>query len=76
MKPNPEFLQRARAMYEEATERIKRLQAEIEEAGRERSLAIALLHDHGMSYSEIGRMVGLSPPRIGQLITGLRDEST
>jgi hypothetical protein len=59
------------AKYHEAVRRQQRYRAESDAAGREKVLALKALHERaGMSYAQIGAAVGLSAPRVGQLLTG------
>ncbi len=69
---DPEVKQQVLSRLAEATGRIVRLQEEISEAGFERASALAVFADHGMSYREIGELVGLSQARVGQMLASLR----
>lgn len=65
------------AAYHEAAERQRRLRAESDAAGREKALACKALHERaGMSYAQIGAAVGVSAPRVGQMIASLINGST
>lgn len=54
--------------------RVERLERQHREALHERLVAVAQLVQDGYSHTEIGRLLGLSKPRAGQLVTQARDE--
>jgi len=63
--------QHAKAIYDAQTERLATFQAAVEDASTRRAGALAALYDSGLSYKEVGALVGLSSARVGQIITAL-----
>jgi hypothetical protein len=51
-----------------ATERITELQREIGEWGRERQFHVRRLAELGFTCREIGRMLGMSAPRVSKIM--------
>lgn len=58
--------------YRDATARHVEHRRLSDEAAQERAAALVVMNDAGLSYSEIGKLVGISAPRAGQLIGGQR----
>lgn len=53
--------------YQAATTKIRELQSMVGDLKEVRALAIATLHEGGMSYREIGALTGLSVQRVAQM---------
>lgn len=58
--------------YHDATTQYEEHRRLSDEAAHERAVALATMNDAGLSYDEIGTLVGKSAPRVGQLVSKLR----
>lgn len=57
-----------RELYKAATVAMEEQQAVVETIALIRSRALAAMHAQGVTYKDLGQLVGLSTPRVGQLI--------
>jgi hypothetical protein len=58
----------AQRRFADATARHDHHQRHAQLAAAERAEAVALLHDSGLSFKEIGVLLNISAPRVGQLL--------
>lgn len=56
-------------LFQKATEGISRLQAEIDQLAEIRSRSLAELYVRGKSYRDLAQMLGMSAPRVNQLVS-------
>jgi uncharacterized membrane protein len=69
-----EAVRKALREYRDATARYIEHRRLSDEAAQERAAALAVMNDAGLSYSEVGKLVGISAPRAGQLISSQRTD--
>lgn len=65
------IVDRALAQYTEATAVLAEIQPRVKTEGRRRAEALAVLYDTGLTLKQIGKLVGISSPRVGQMIASL-----
>jgi DNA-directed RNA polymerase specialized sigma24 family protein len=58
--------------YHEATKRYEECRKMSDEASRDRAAAVARMNNAGLSYDEIGKLLRMSTPRVGQLVSKSR----